>query len=364
MSRADAPIDARSSFGFVRYTNVWEDADVLCEALAPVARGGRLLSVASAGDNALALLTLDPAQVVARDLSAAQLACVELRVAAFRGLEHGDVLRFLGVLPATDRLATLRALELPPAARAFWEARPGEVAGGVIHAGKFERYFARFRRAVLPLVQSRAAIEALRNAGSIEEQRRIYAARWDHPRWRFFFRAFFSRTVMGLLGRDPAFFDHVEGAVGPRILARTKRALTELPVADNPYFGAIVDGAFRPGALPRYLRADAFDAIRSRLDRLVIEQGPIEEADGTFDGMNLSDVFEYMAPAPFTRTYGALLERARPGARLVYWNMLVPRSRPAEYAGRVEPLAEIARALGARDRAWFYENVHVDEVRR
>ncbi|CAN5264218.1 hypothetical protein BH23GEM4_BH23GEM4_17410 [soil metagenome] len=45
----------------IRYASVWEDADVLCEALAPVAPGGRLLSVASAGDNALALLTLDPA---------------------------------------------------------------------------------------------------------------------------------------------------------------------------------------------------------------------------------------------------------------------------------------------------------------
>src|SRR5207247_9614368 len=103
-----ASIGERAAFDFIRYGSVWEDADVLCESLAPVARGGRLLSIASAGDNALALLTLDPAEVWAVDLSPAQLACVALRIAAFEGLDHDALLAFLGVDPADDRLATYR----------------------------------------------------------------------------------------------------------------------------------------------------------------------------------------------------------------------------------------------------------------
>ena len=247
-------------------------------------------------------------------------------------------------------------------ARAFWEARPQAVAHGVIHAGKFERYFSWFRRFVLPLVQSRAAVEALRHATSLDEQARIYDTRWDHARWRLLFRAFFSRRVMGLAGRDPAFFDHVEGRVGDRILARTRRALTEVPTRDNPYFVFIVTGAFAEGALPRYLREEWFVPIRARLDRLRLEQGPIEEAQGMFAGANLSDVFEYMGPAAFERAYAALLARMRPGGRMVYWNMMAPRARPPALAARARPLEEIAAALKARDRAWFYERVHVDEV--
>src|ERR1035438_6503552 len=50
----------------LHYSCVWEDADVLCQALAPVAQGRRLLSISSAGDNSLALLTLDPSEVVDR----------------------------------------------------------------------------------------------------------------------------------------------------------------------------------------------------------------------------------------------------------------------------------------------------------
>jgi S-adenosylmethionine-diacylglycerol 3-amino-3-carboxypropyl transferase len=362
--KADALIAARTSFDFVRYANVWEDADVLCEALAPVARGARLLSVASAGDNALALLTLDPSEVVARDLSAAQLACVALRVAAFRRLGRPAVLAFLGAAPSAERLATFGGLaaDLPPAARAFWEARSPAIVHGVIHAGKFERYFAMFRRFVLPLVQSRGAVDALRQAASPAEQARIYDTRWDHARWRLLFRAFFSRTVMGLAGRDPAFFDHVEGRVGDRILARTRRALTEVPTRDNPFFTFIVTGTFGEGALPRYLREEWFEPIRARLDRLRLEQGPIEEAHGPFAGANLSDVFEYMSPLAFERAYAALLERMPPGGRMVYWNMMAPRWRPAALAVRARPLPELAAALHERDRAWFYERMHVDEV--
>src|SRR5438105_4028356 len=103
-----AEIQKRAAFTFVRYGCVWEDADVLCAALEPVARGGRLLSIASAGDNTLALLTLDPAEVIAVDLSAAQLACLELRMAAFRRLDDPALLAFLGVTASSSRLETYR----------------------------------------------------------------------------------------------------------------------------------------------------------------------------------------------------------------------------------------------------------------
>ena len=66
-------IEDRAAFEQVRYANCWEDADVLCEALQP-AEGKRILSIASAGDNALALLA-QGATVVAADISLAQLAC-------------------------------------------------------------------------------------------------------------------------------------------------------------------------------------------------------------------------------------------------------------------------------------------------
>jgi S-adenosylmethionine-diacylglycerol 3-amino-3-carboxypropyl transferase len=363
----DASIHERAAFDFIRYGSVWEDADVLCEALAPVARGGRILSIASAGDNALALLTLDPAEVVAADVSAAQIACLELRIAAFRRLDDAALLAFLGATRSDDRLSTYRALRplLPTHAAAFWDARPAVVAEGVIHAGKFERYLRVFRRFVLPLVHSRPTLDALCEPRTIEEQRRFDEDRWDTWRWRGLFRLFFSRWAMGRLGRDPAFFDQVDGPVGERILARSRHALTEISASDNPFLVTIMTGNYRPGALPRYLRPEHIATIRDRLDRVRPIEAAVERAgDGCFDAFNLSDIFEYMSSAEHQRCYTALLDRAAPGARLAYWNLLAPRSCPVAASARVRPLANLAASLHARDRAWFYERFHLDEVAR
>ena len=363
---AEAPAVQESvRWDFIRYANVWEDADILCEALAPVTPGKRILSICSAGDNVLALLGLDPREVVAVDLSRAQLACLELRMAAFRRLEHADLLAFLGVTAVTGRATTYGALrsDLTPETRTFWDRRTAEIDTGVIHAGKFERYFRVFRTWVLPLVHGRAAIQELARPKSLDQQREFYRSRWDTWRWRFLFRAFFSRAVMGRIGRDPAFFSHVSGPIGERVLERTRHALTEIGLATNPYFTYIVTGNFAPGALPRYLRAEHFAGIRDRLERIRLVHGPVDGvAHGRFDGFNLSDLFEYMNADDHARCYGRLLDMANPGSRLVYWNMLVPRGVPELLHARVRPREHEATGLHARDRAWFYTGFHLDEV--
>jgi S-adenosylmethionine-diacylglycerol 3-amino-3-carboxypropyl transferase len=369
VNAAAGSIEQRAAFDFIRYASVWEDADVLCEALAPVAQGGRLLSIASAGDNVLALLTLDPSEVVAVDLSEAQLACVSLRLAAFRRLEHPEVLEFLGVTGgdagARDRrIGSYRRIRelMPGRAAEFWDARTEVIARGVIHAGKFEGYFHLFRRWVLPLVHPPARVDELRQPRPADEQARFYRDRWDTWRWRALFRVFFSRAVMGRLGRDPEFFAQVDGPVAERILARTRQAFTAAGVANNPYLAYTMTGNFRPGALPRYLRPEHFGVIRSRLDRVTLERAPADAVPGRFAGFNLSDIFEYMTPDEHRRCYGALLDRAAAGARLVYWNMLASRARPDREAARARALEALARSLHARDQAWFYQSLHVDEV--
>ena len=352
-ARDDRPIQQRASFEAIRYGSVWEDADVLCDALAPVAQDGRLLSIASAGDNALALLTLDPREVVAVDLSPAQLACVAIRIAAFTELDDADLLPFLGVFPSTDRVATYRRLRsaLPGFARDFWDGRPELVQAGAARAGRFEAYFRTFRARVLPLIHSAGTVEALLQPRSRDDRETFYRRSWDSWRWRLLFRLFFSRTVMGRLGRDPAFFEHVNGPVAGRILARTRHALIELPTDTNPYLTCIMTGSYRTGALPRYLRPEFRPLVRERIGRLRIHRGPVEAAAGSFDGFNLSDIFEYMSTAEHERVYRALVERSRPGARLAYWNLLTPRSMPPGLAGRVRPRSDVAHGLHERDLA-------------
>ena len=352
-------IASRARFDRIRYAQVWEDADVLLAALAP-RPGATLVSIASAGDNTLALLTADPAEVVAVDLSEAQLACLALRMEAYRLLDHTELLELIGSRPSRRRRALLwqATAGLPPGQRAFWAARARAVerlgAGGV---GRFENYFRIFRRYVLPMVHGRRRTLAWLQPHPAAAREATWRE-WDTPRWRLMLRAFFSRRTMGRLGRDPAFFDFAEGSLPDQVAARARNALVDQDPAENPYLAWILTG--RHGdALPLALRPEHFNTIRDRLERVRLLHGPLSAFDGTADGWNLSDVFEYMSPAEHEAAYAGLLAHTRPGGRLAYWNMMVPRRAPASLAHRVR--AHDTAALHAADRAFFYRALVVEE---
>ncbi|MEM8961338.1 MAG: DUF3419 family protein [Acidobacteriota bacterium] len=356
------------SHDLVRYANCWEDADILCAALRPE-RGGRFLSIASGGDNSFALLAAGADEVVAADLNAAQLAVVELKMAAIRRLERDDTLAFLGISRSGHRLSTYRnlAADLSPSARAYWDAHPELIESGVIHQGKFERYFGLFRRWVLPLVHGQRTVRSLMTERDVDGRRVFHDRQWDTWRWRQVFHLFFSRFVMGRLGRDPELFRYVDGRVSTRILARARHALRELPAHDNPYLEYILTGTFTTN-LPRYLEPEPYAVLRERLDRLILVHAPIDQAGKRyagargFDGFNLSDIFEYLDLATCERLYRDLLEVSRTGARFAYWNMLAPRACPENLLDHVDPLP-LGDRLFARDRAFFYSAFRVEEVR-
>lgn len=371
MTAQRSEVEARADFSRVRYAQVWEDADILLEGL-DIRPGHVCLSIASAGDNALAMLARGPEKVVALDLNPAQLACLELRVAAYRCLTHPELLALIGDAPPAvggsraDLYKRCRPW-LSEDARRFWDARPAEIAAGIGSAGKFERYFALFRNWVLPLIHTRRRVERLLVGGGTAAGRTaFYESEWNNTRWKLLFRLFFGRTMMGRLGRDPAFFQYVEGSVAERILARTRHALTELDPAENPYLQWILTGRHTT-ALPFALRPENFDAIRANLDRLEWRCQPVEayldEAGAnSIDRYNLSDIFEYMSPDAYEELLGRLARAGRPGARLAYWNMLAPRRRPESLAYLLHALTDEADRLHRQDKAFFYSAFVLEEV--
>ncbi|WP_332711942.1 DUF3419 family protein [Pelagibacterium mangrovi] len=360
-------ISQRARFDHVRYAQVWEDADVLVQGLR-IRSGESVLSIGSAGDNALALLTADPASVVALDLSAPQIMCIRLRIAAYRALTHDQLLELMGSRESTWRGElldlVLKAPEIDADCASFWDGqRDAVLRHGVGGVGRFEHYFEIFREKVLPWVHSQASVDGLLAERAPAEREKFYRARWNNWRWRLMLKAFFSRAVMGKLGRDPAFFTHAQGSLSDQVARRTRHALVELDPSQNPYLHWILKGR-HGAALPLALREEHFQTIRDRLDRLEVVQSTLESFAGrSFDAFNLSDLFEYLDPAGFEALYGALIDMARPGARLVYWNMMVPRSAPPRFEDRIVRETELARRLHDKDKAFFYSNLIVERVR-
>jgi S-adenosylmethionine-diacylglycerol 3-amino-3-carboxypropyl transferase len=358
----------RVDFTRIRYAQCWEDADILLEA-GGLTSDSRCLSIASAGDNTLALLSAEPREVVAVDINPAQLACLALRVAAYRTLSHAELLEFVGSRPCRDRKSLYRRCRqmLSEHEREFWDRRPTDIERGIGFIGRFEAYFEMFRRRLLPVIHRRATIAELTRPKVRDRRERFYRETWNNWRWRILFHLFFSRLSMGRVGRDPELFRYVEGSVAGRILERTRHALTVQDPASNPYLCWILHGDHRY-ALPCALRAENFDSIRDNLNRLSwhctsLEDYLVAEPAQRFDFFNLSDIFEYASESEYTQLLQQLLVAASPGARLVYWNMLVPRSRPQSMADRLAPLTELASRLHASDKAFFYSRLVIEEVK-
>lgn len=359
-------IEGKADFEQIRYAQLWEDADVLNGALGH-RPSARLVSICSAGDNALAMLLLDPERVIAIDLSAAQVACLHLRIAMLRRLDHGEFLELMGSRPSERRASLLdrASADLPERDRSFWRLqKDAVVAHGLGGIGKFERYFRLFRQVFLPLVHSRKTVADVFRSRPRPEREAFMRERWNSWRWRLLLNVFFSNFTMGRLGRDPAFFDHVEGSAAQHVARRIEHAAIDLDPVDNPYLHWILTG--RHGrALPLAWRPEHYDTIRSRLDRLDVRHSPLEDviAGGQrFDGFNLSDIFEYMSPVVFENVYGSILSAAEPEARLVYWNMMAPRRVPIGFRDRVRTLSDIEASGKAQDKAFFYSDFVVEEV--
>jgi S-adenosylmethionine-diacylglycerol 3-amino-3-carboxypropyl transferase len=248
--------------------------------------------------------------------------------------------------------------------RRFWDARPNEVAAGIGSAGKFERYFATFRRRVLPFVHRRSAVRALLTPKNRGARQKFFDERWNSWAWRALFRVFFSERLLGFLGRDPSFFRYAEDSVAEHLLKRVRHAFVELDPAANPYLTWILTG-MHGLALPHALRAENFEAIRANLDRLEVRRGSLEELDGStgpIDRWNLSDIFEYMSDDNARALFGRIADRSRAGSRLAYWNMIVPRRGETYLPARLRTRQEDSARLFAQDKAFFYRAFYVEDV--
>lgn len=313
---------------YIRYANCWEDADLLLKGLDP-SPGDRILSIASAGDNSFALLLGDPDLVVAVDINPVQLELVRLKKAAFQALNYQQCLEFLGFRSSEqiNKHWELVKVKLSPDSQEFWQGRMEEIKRGVIHQGKFERYFHTFRRKVLPFIHRKSTIDALFAPKSASDQAEFCNKRWFNRRWIFLFKIFFSRKVMGALGRDPKFLNEVKIRVSSFILNQARLHLSTVYCQKNYFLHYILKGDFGED-LPPYMRKENYELIRRRLDRLEIFEGLAEAAFAqyaSFNKFNLSNIFEYMDEELFTKVAASFDSHSTRPARFAYWNLMVPR---------------------------------------
>lgn len=345
----------------------WQDAEVMLAGLA-IRPGDTCLSIASAGDNALAMLACDPKRVIAVDASRAQIACLELRIAAFRRLDHADMLVLLGARPGLNRAELYQRCrsQLSRPSRSYWDARLDHLCQGIHTLGIWERFFSTFRNRIIPLMHSRAKIETLFVPRSPEERVRFFARQWDSPLRRLLLRLFFSLPSIRFFDPERFFLGHGVVEIASHVLERSRHALAIQDPTRNPYLRWILTGSFGD-CLPFALRPENFARIRDNLDRLEWRSGPlgdllIELGLGSIDRVDLAIQVEHLIPAHYHALLDRLMRTCRRGGRIIHWNLLVPRTRPLEIDLCLKPQMELSRRLTAEDHGFYHHSVVVEEV--
>ena len=335
-------------FGILRYACCWEDADFLLQNI-DLQGNSNILSIGSAGDNSFSLLTKNPKLLVICDVSEVQLYLIELKKILIEKLNHIEILIFLGYendKKNTEnyknfRIKTFEKIknELSNSAKTYFETHIDLIKNGIIYQGKFEKYLLLFSQKILPFIHSQPEIDGLFEPKSQREQIKFYNRKWNTWRWKLLFKFFFSRFLMGRLGRSPEFLKQVGVSVGKHIFNKTAKQLSDTNAQTNFMLQFMLCGDFKgafENTLPHYLKEENFKKIKQNLlsnsTQIVLEKGFAEEIAVKyknqhieFDAMNLSNIFEYMDEETFIKTSKTLLSATAKDGKLAYWNLMVER---------------------------------------
>lgn len=336
----------------LRRAQSWEDADVVLRAL-QVQPGDACLSVVSGGDNTLSLLVEGPERVVALSTSPADLACLELKMAAFRALNHPALLELLGARPSTRRRYLYgRARDfLSPSARKFWDDRPDAIAHGVGNAGRLEQLFAFLRRYVLPATQSKETLAQLGGPLDSAQRRTLFEERFMNWRWRLLLRGVLSRSMLERFGCDTPGVQALasSGQLVDVVCARFEQLMVDQDPSQNPYLHWLLHGSFGD-VLPHALRPENFELIQHRLDRIELRRASVEthlEEAGplAYDRFHLGSIHARLSVSESLRLMTAVAHAGRRGGRVVHWELHGRGGVRAALASvtRLRPLLEVER---------------------
>jgi S-adenosylmethionine-diacylglycerol 3-amino-3-carboxypropyl transferase len=369
--------------GFV-YNQIWEDPGVDLEALS-LGPNHRLITIASGGCNVLNYLAAGPERIIAVDLNPNHVALTRLKLQALTHLPDYDAFfSFFGI--AKDKsnrtvFDNFLAERLDSETRRYWDRRiPLRGRRINMFARNLYRYgllgrFIGVLHAIARLNGKR--LQDILHARTPEEQRALFEATIA-PLFDNRFIRFLSRMPVSYygLGIPPAQYDELVAAAADgnpvtTLRERVERLACDFPISENYFawqaFGRGYDTVDRI-AVPPYLRAENYELIKSRVDRVDVHHASMidflaEQPESSLHRYVLLDAQDWMTPEQMTLLWSEIDRTAdRNDARVIFrtagLDSPLPRKIPAELLAHWTYLGDESRDFHARDRSSIYGGFH------
>lgn len=376
------------------YNTCWEDPAVDRQALA-LGPQDTLLVITSAGCNVLDYALTGPRAIHAVDANPRQTALLELKLAAIRRLDHDDFFAVFGRgrHPGFRELwhDLLRA-ELSPFARHYWDRHLDWFAAdpsgrGFYYHGLSGRVARAFQGYLRLRPRLRDGIGQALATRDLDRQREIYDTRIRPYLWSKGMNWTLSRQLtMSLLGvphtqRREVQSQHPGGVAG-FIREAIEYVFRCLPLWTNYFWNVYLRGGYDRDCCPEYLKRDNFLALKHGLAERISHHTCtvtdfLRRTDARISRFVLLDHMDWMSshqPRALAEEWAAILDRAMPGARLIFRSAHADpgylKTLAVPCPGGPRPLPELlgfdrelAARLQAQDRVHTYAGFHIARLR-
>jgi S-adenosylmethionine-diacylglycerol 3-amino-3-carboxypropyl transferase len=367
--------------GQLIYNTSWEDPRIDRELL-KLEGASRVVMITSAGCNALDYLLDGPAEIHTVDVNFRQNALLELKLAMIRRGNFGDLFEMFGIGSHSDYKKVYRSVQkdLPDFARRYWDDHVKFFDPGGLKKTFYYHGTAGSAAWLLggALFKSKPNIKnfalCLLDAGSIEEQREVYALLepkiWDGlSNWLIR-----QRLVMTLLGvprqQVKLIDDHYPGGLASYIKDKLRHVMSELPASENYFWRVYLTGSYTLSCCPNYLRSRNLATLAGLAPRLRTHTCDISSFlrrnPGVYTHYVLLDHQDWLAwhdPEALREEWELILANSRPGTKILMRSAgLELDFVPPDILARLRFFPALTGPLHTLDRVGTYGSLSFAEV--
>ena len=373
------------------YNQIWEDPMVDMEAL-KLRSDSRLITIASAGCNALNYVTALPESITAVDFNRKQVYLTRLKLAALEHLpDYEEFFQFFGEAESSENLANYEEYirpHLDEETREFWDG--GSWFRKMVYGPRVKQfsrnfyrygllgYFIRFAHMVCRTKGLEPAM--LLHAEDLEEQRTIFdevfAPLFETRRVRLVGNAPFFLFGLGVPPRQrEALQQEANGSLASLYYRRIRRLACNFPIDENYFawqaFGHTYDRQDRR-AVPPYLRRRNYRTLRNNIDRISTRVGSVHDylrtqQAGALDRFVLLDAQDWMPMEHIRDLWAQIARVGSPGSRVIFRTISsqspVERALEPSLYRRFEYKKALSQELFTQDRSAVYGGFHLYVLR-
>lgn len=347
------------------FTHNWEDPESDHTAL-KIKSNDAVMAITSGGCNVLGFLLFDPEVIYSIDINPAQSYLLELKIAAIKCLEFEDFISFAGLHEHGNRIKLYEKMKpfLSREAAGFWDQQGKILTRGFIMHGKYER-FIRLAGKFINVLQGKKRVSGLLKEKTKEEQEIYFDKVWNTKRFHYMFKLLFNKRMLAKRGlvADYFHFDDGSKSFAESFYNRSKKAFRNIPIKGNYFLSLYLLGRYsNDKEVPAYLKRESFDIIKSRIERIKIATAEAQSwidsmPEKSIDCFALSNICELMSDKDTNRLFEGVGRTARPGARVIFRNLMIPRDVPDILKDQIVKDDLLSRYIYDNDRSFVYGKV-------